>query len=158
MGEPVEMCTRGPDGAKAKSSDWEKLREVSATGHLEPDVRRLVVAFVENAAQEMGEEEFFYVGRQFERKATAVSESRIPWVQHLSAEMTHLYSIYKAHSEGEMQLTEEVVSLIGSTLYYFVNPHDIIPDHIPGRGYLDDAFVFNRCVKTLRKVAPDLVE
>lgn len=41
--------------------------------------------------------------------------------------------------DDEWQLSEEECNSIRSALYYFVDPEDVIPDHIPGIGFLDDA-------------------
>ncbi len=41
--------------------------------------------------------------------------------------------------DSEWQLDPEDRTVIRSVLYYFVNPDDVIPDHVPGLGFLDDA-------------------
>ena len=44
---------------------------------------------------------------------------------------------------------------VTSALIYFISPVDIIPDVLPGVGYVDDAAVFTACIKL---VASDLDE
>jgi len=39
--------------------------------------------------------------------------------------------------------------LIGACLVYLLDCEDVIPDHICGQGYLDDAFVFEECLRRL---------
>ena len=36
-------------------------------------------------------------------------------------------------------------------IIYFVNPFDIVPDFIPGAGYLDDATVIGFVIKSIRR-------
>ncbi len=81
-----------------------------------------------------------------DRKLDAVAASRIAWVRRLAAAMAVLHEVYQAHSRGELELPKRALATIGAALYYFVNPSDIIPDHVPGRGYLDDAYVLELCV------------
>jgi len=42
------------------------------------------------------------------------------------------------------------VTLGGGTLAYFTEPEDLIPDHIPGLGFLDDAIMVELVVRELR--------
>lgn len=135
-----------------------KVGSIAPNGSIPTELRGLVEASFENALKEIGEEEFFYIGRNFKRKTRAIENSRIPWVRDLVAQMRKLNLLYVAHTSGEIELREEVLNLIGATLFYFVNPFDLIPDHVPARGYLDDAHVFNLCVERLKKLAPFCVE
>ena len=41
--------------------------------------------------------------------------------------------------DTEWQLDDEDRDVIRSVLYYFINPDDVIPDDVPGLGFLDDA-------------------
>ncbi|MFT4860900.1 MAG: uncharacterized membrane protein YkvA (DUF1232 family) [Pseudohongiellaceae bacterium] len=52
--------------------------------------------------------------------------------------------------DDEWQLTEEEKKSIRGALYYFVDPEDLIPDHIPGIGYLDDAMYAEIVIKELK--------
>lgn len=52
--------------------------------------------------------------------------------------------------DEEWQLSEEESNSILSALYYFVDPEDVIPDHIPGIGFLDDAIYAEIVIQELR--------
>jgi uncharacterized membrane protein YkvA (DUF1232 family) len=52
--------------------------------------------------------------------------------------------------DEEWKLTEEERNSIISALFYFVDPDDVIPDHIPGIGYLDDAIYAEIVIQELR--------
>ena len=52
----------------------------------------------------------------------------------------------------------EVRCAILAALFYICNPYDVIPDHTPGKGYIDDAFVINMCFDIIQKKCPNLAE
>ncbi len=52
--------------------------------------------------------------------------------------------------DDEWQLTEEEKQNIRGALYYFIDPDDVIPDHIPGIGLLDDAMYAEIVIKELK--------
>lgn len=151
------MCQSSSNYDGPGAIDVRKLRPVKTSTRLEAEVRRLINSCLEKTRDTMGEDDFFYIGRQFKRKLKAVSASRIPWVRQLAEEMAILHEIYRAHIEGEVHLDDDVIATIGVALLYFVDPYDIIPDHVPGKGYIDDAYVFNRCLRQLNKCAPQYI-
>lgn len=134
------------------------LRELELTESLSSDLKKLIKDSFDNILATIGEEEFLYVGEKFEKKISAVEASRTSWIRDLSSGMTSLYELLEAHSQGEAPLSDAAVVVVGAALFYFVNPYDVIPDHIPATGYLDDAYVYNLCVKRLRRLAPEYVE
>lgn len=46
---------------------------------------------------------------------------------------------------------DEVRASILAALFYLCNPYDVIPDFIPGTGFVDDAYVLNISIKVLYK-------
>ncbi len=52
--------------------------------------------------------------------------------------------------DAEWQLSDTECDSIRSALYYFVDPDDVIPDHIPGIGFLDDALYAEIVIKELK--------
>ena len=52
--------------------------------------------------------------------------------------------------DKEWQLTEEEINSVRSALFYFVDPEDVIPDHIPGIGFLDDAMYAEIVIQELK--------
>jgi len=58
----------------------------------------------------------------------------------------------KAWSKGDYQsLPWKTIVLSLATIIYFVNPLDVVPDFIPGVGYLDDAVVLGFVVNSIKK-------
>ena len=52
--------------------------------------------------------------------------------------------------DEEWQLDADEIDSIRSALYYFIDPDDVIPDHIPGIGYLDDAMYAEIVIQELK--------
>jgi len=52
--------------------------------------------------------------------------------------------------DTEWQLPEEEKERVINALAYFTEPEDLIPDHIPGLGFLDDAIMVELVVRELR--------
>ena len=52
--------------------------------------------------------------------------------------------------DTEWKLTEAERQSIRGALYYFVDPDDLIPEHIPGIGFLDDAMYAEIIVQELK--------
>ena len=52
--------------------------------------------------------------------------------------------------DEEWQLSDDERNSIRSALYYFVDTEDVIPDHIPGIGFLDDALYAEIVIQELR--------
>ena len=135
-----------------------KLGQVQVSDHLAKDIRDMIDGAFRDALLQIGEEELNYISRTFDRKAKAVELSQIPWVRDLVAQLRNLQLLYEEGWLGRRRFPEEVLAIVGAVLFYFVNPYDIIPDHVPGRGYLDDAYVYNQGVKMLGKIAPELLD
>lgn len=51
--------------------------------------------------------------------------------------------------DEEWQLADDERHAIRGALYYFIDPEDVIPDHIPGLGYLDDALYAEIIIREL---------
>lgn len=55
--------------------------------------------------------------------------------------LVSLKKLIGALSDGEWQLPEDERTEILASLAYFCEPQDLVPDNIPGLGYLDDAIM-----------------
>lgn len=53
-------------------------------------------------------------------------------------------------SDIEWRLPHQEASRVLNALAYFAEPEDLIPDHIPGLGFLDDAIMIELVVRELR--------
>ncbi len=61
-----------------------------------------------------------------------------------------LETVINMVSDEEWQLSDEERNRIRGALVYFTDPDDLIPDHIPGLGYLDDAIYVELIIRELK--------
>jgi uncharacterized membrane protein YkvA (DUF1232 family) len=59
--------------------------------------------------------------------------------QFISDRILKLQILINMVRDEEWKLTDKERDSVRSALYYFVDPEDVIPDHIPGIGLMDDA-------------------
>lgn len=72
----------------------------------------------------------------------------VPVVGTTLAEIPMLASLIKSYVQKEYtDIPIGTILAIISALVYFVSPIDVIPDSIPGAGYIDDGVVIAVCLK-----------
>lgn len=77
-----------------------------------------------------------------------VGETTVP--DFISERLGKLKVMTSMLRDSEWQLPEEETNRVLSALAYFSEPEDLIPDHIPGLGFLDDAIMVELVVKELK--------
>ena len=77
-----------------------------------------------------------------------VGESDVP--DFISERLSKLQVMTGMLRDSEWQLPEEETNRVLSALAYFSEPEDLIPDHIPGLGFLDDAIMVELVVRELK--------
>lgn len=70
--------------------------------------------------------------------------------EFISSRLQKLEVVINMVKDAEWQLSDEERRRVLSALVYFCDPEDIIPDHIPGIGFLDDAIYVEMVVKELQ--------
>jgi len=70
--------------------------------------------------------------------------------QFVSDRLFKLEILLNMIRDEEWKLSAEECNSIRSALFYFVDPDDLIPDDIPGIGYLDDAMYAEVVIQELR--------
>lgn len=64
-----------------------------------------------------------------------------------------MYAMLRDSLAGRYSVPFRTIAAVAATLLYLANPLDLIPDFIPGVGYIDDVFIVTLC---LRFIASDL--
>ena len=68
----------------------------------------------------------------------------------ISDRLAKLQILINMITDEEWQLNEDERASILGDLYYFINPEDLIPDNVPGIGYLDDAIYAEIIIQELK--------
>ena len=58
--------------------------------------------------------------------------------------------LFEMITDKDFELDKKTYLLIAGTLAYIVLPTDIIPDFIPGVGFIDDAFIIGFTIKQIK--------
>jgi uncharacterized membrane protein YkvA (DUF1232 family) len=67
----------------------------------------------------------------------------------ISERLAKLELVINMIGDQEWQLSDEERKRVLGALVYFCNPDDLIPDHIPGLGFLDDAIYVELVIREL---------
>lgn len=70
--------------------------------------------------------------------------------EFISERIEKLEVVINMVSDTEWRLSEEDRSRVLGALVYFCDPEDLIPDHIPGIGFLDDAIYVELVIRELK--------
>ena len=74
--------------------------------------------------------------------------NNIPGVlKDLWQDIVDMWSMLKDYREGRYDVPWKTIAAIVVALLYFISPIDLLPDFIPGLGYIDDAFVIGLAMK-----------
>ena len=75
---------------------------------------------------------------------------KVPGVGNLLGDIPLLVSLVKNYIEGKYrEIPQNVIVAVVAAILYFISPVDLIPDVIPGVGFVDDAAVVGFCIKMI---------
>ena len=117
--------------------------------HLDETIENLVKRSYGCAVEDIDEEEILYIESRITHKLKTVNNIRIDWVVQLANIFECLFGLIKAYKEKKLEISKATYRSIGAALFYFINPYDIIPDHEPQIGYLDDYYVMILCINSM---------
>ena len=75
-------------------------------------------------------------------------EGELP--KFISERLARLEIIINMIGDEEWQLSDEDRNRVLGALVYFCDPEDLIPDHVPGLGFLDDAIYVELVIRELK--------
>ncbi len=73
-----------------------------------------------------------------------------PLPDFIAHRLLRLETIIDMIEDQEWQLAEDDVERVLGALVYFCSPEDLIPDHVPGLGFLDDAIYVELVIRQLK--------
>lgn len=62
-----------------------------------------------------------------------------------------LFALITDHLKGKYKIDKKTFLIIAGALAYTALPTDVIPDFIPGIGFIDDAFVIGWTIQTIKE-------
>jgi len=89
-----------------------------------------------DAAKDAGEDEVLDAA---EAMLEGIEKARPP--EFIGERMVSLRTLIEMMRDQEFALAKEFRGRVVTALAYFANPHDLIPDSVPGLGFLDDAIM-----------------
>ena len=106
---------------------------------------RLIMREARKAAARLAPEE---IVASAEALLGRIRESRVP--QFIRGRLDQLKIMIQMLKDHEWRLPDAESTRVLNALAYFTEPEDLIPDHIPGVGFLDDAIMIELVVRELR--------
>lgn len=73
-----------------------------------------------------------------------------PLPDFIAQRLDSLGTLVDMLSDDEWRLPKREATRVVNALAYFVEPDDLIPDHIPGLGFLDDAIMVELVVRDMK--------
>ena len=106
---------------------------------------RTIMREVRAAARGKPDEDIIASAR---RLLGSVGEGSVP--DFVAQRLTQLEIMIGMLGDAEWQIPARERGRVLNALAYFAEPHDLIPDHIPALGFLDDAIMIELVVRELR--------
>ena len=106
---------------------------------------RLIMRQARNAAARFTPEE---IVANAERQLDSAGSSKVP--QFIRERLDKLTIMIRMLLDHEWRLPNRESVRVLNALAYFGEPEDLIPDHIPGLGFLDDAIIIELVTRELR--------
>ena len=145
----MSMCVREPNRGNHSAM-------IKIPVKLDRVLKELVTASYEAAQKEISEEDLAYVEKTIDRTLLRLEQRPSKWNHELAKHSRLLWKVYNERTRPKPKLNEAAKRAILAALFYLCNPFDIVPDYTPGIGYCDDAMVINLCMKTVKKLCPDV--
>ncbi len=106
-----------------------------------------------SAVRSADEEDIIHAGEDMLRE---VRRANVP--AYVQERMDRLHALIDMLRDEEWLLPAKERSQVLSALAYCADPEDLIPDHIPGFGFLDDAIIVELVLKDMKHVVDAFVD
>jgi len=106
---------------------------------------KLIMKQARNSARRLQPEDIIV---RAERLLSEVAEEKTPCF--VRQRLSRLELMIRMLTDHEWRLPHKDATRVLNALSYFTDSEDLIPDHVPGIGYLDDAIMIELVVRDLR--------
>lgn len=106
---------------------------------------RLIMKEARKAAANLSAEDIVASARELLREVASVSVPRF-----IGERLERLELMIRMLEDHEWRLPAAETARVLNALAYFCDPEDLIPDQVPGLGYLDDAIMIELVVRELK--------
>lgn len=127
----------------------ESIKQAALPHPLSNEIKRQIRESYCNSIVGIGEAEIDYVHEKMKKKLRIGEHATTAWVKELFVNFRILYTIVQFRDQGIIQINEKSYKSIIAAIFYFINPLDIIPDYIPGTGFVDDFYVLQLCLREI---------
>ena len=102
--------------------------------------------------------ELRYICENIERKNNLLKEASSIWVRDMALIYYSMYKFLMCCQNGLEKLSNKSRKSLIAAIFYYVNPFDVIPDHTPGIGFIDDYYVARCCLQKLTQREKELLQ
>ncbi len=106
---------------------------------------RLIMREARDAAKSLTADEILSAANSLLRE---IEDAKVP--HFIEERLKRLRTLIGMVQDDEWSLPQEETTRVLNALAYFAEPEDLIPDHIPGLGFLDDAIMIELVARELR--------
>ncbi|MDH3931470.1 MAG: YkvA family protein [Chromatiales bacterium] len=106
---------------------------------------RLIMREARDAAKSLTADEIL---RAANNLLLEIEDAKVP--HFIEERLKRLRTLIGMVEDDEWSLPQEETARVLNALAYFAEPEDLIPDHIPGLGFLDDAIMIELVARELR--------
>ena len=109
-------------------------------------------ASFEGSIGHIGDDEVEAAAETGEVKVSKLERSIPEVLRAIWKEIRLLIGLLRDYRSGAYrEVSFRVIAVAAAAVLYFVSPFDVMPDFIPGLGYVDDSAVLLMCLKMLRE-------
>lgn len=128
------------------------LLELKVEQRLSKVLLKDICSYYESAVCELpypATSELNYIRDKIEQKHSSLIEASSVWVREMALVYYAMYHFICSCERGADSVSINSEKALIASIFYYVNPFDVIPDHTPGTGFIDDFYVAKCCIKKL---------
>jgi len=122
---------------------------------IDSDTKQLAIEHFEEIMKALDLERMEFIQEELPRVCRRFKRHQFEWTYALGVYAEALVRSVEFVKNGSFTLEGKVAA---GALYYLCDQDDVIPDHDPSMGYVDDASVMNEALKRLRRINKSLIE